>query len=203
MFSERVTGRKPQSMHGLNASPSAVTNHYTKTRQQGFSLFELTVVITSLAILMGVLLQRLHYLQERAEKTAMELTVMNMGTGLRYKLVALMMDGRMQELSRLLDENPINWLQNPPTNYQGEFTTLAGRNILPGNWYFDVKEKQIVYRLKLDDHFLSKQHGVSEIRFKASSPNQNSKLDDAEYSPLLGITLNAVFDSQWFKSLVL
>lgn len=191
-------------MHRFSAPPSAVTTKQpTKNRQLGFSLFEMTVVITLLAILMGVLLQRLHYLQERAEKAAMEITVMNIGTGLRYKLVALMIDDRMQDLSKFLDENPINWLQTPPANYQGEFVMLAGRNILPGHWYFDAKQKQLVYRLKLDDHFLSKRNGASEIRFKVIGLMQDGKRGSADINRFIDIKLSAISDVQWFESTVL
>jgi hypothetical protein len=182
---------------------TAAGNGYTRYRALGFSRFESMVVITLIAILMGALLQRLLFLEEVAEKTAMETTVVNIRTGLRYKVITLMIAGRTQDLPQLLDQNPIHWLENPPINYLGEFNSLADTDILPGNWYFDVLTKRLSYRLNLDAHFVSKKNGASEIQFKAILSTQKSELGNSEINALFGVRLNPISDDKWFDSLVL
>ena len=185
-------------MHEIKRSAHIAANNPIKARQQGFSLFEMVIVIVLLAILTGVFLQRILSLQEMTEKTVMEITVTNMRTGLRYKIAKLMIESGSQDFPPLLDENPINWLQKPPENYQGEFTSLSDKEILPGNWYFDTGAKLLVYRLNLDNHFVSKQKGISEIRFKVINLTKNSQRDETEVKSVVGIKLNAISAGQWF-----
>src|SRR4030088_5723 len=90
-------------------------------RQSGFSVFEFVVAIAIVAVFGGVFLQRMLYFQEYAEKTAMDLTVPNMRTGLRYRTGDLLMRDKVSEITTLADENPVSWLQNSPENYLGEF----------------------------------------------------------------------------------
>ena len=87
----------------------------------GFSLFEFVVAIAIVAVFGGVLLQRMLYLQEIAEMTAMNLTVANLRTGLRNKTGDLLIRDKVVEIATLADENPVNWLQAQPENYLGEF----------------------------------------------------------------------------------
>jgi hypothetical protein len=101
-------------------------------RQRGIRLSELVAAIAIVGVFGGVLLQRMLYLQEYAEMTAMDLTVVNMRTGLHYKTGDLLMGDKVSEIATLADENPVNWLQNHPENYLGEFdlkpdTDLRGK----------------------------------------------------------------------------
>lgn len=132
-------------------------------KMQGFSRFELMIVIAVFVILTATLLNRLPYLQELAEKKAMELTVKNMRTGLHHQLIAAAIDASKKNATNILDVNPINWLQAPPNNYHGEVTTSSTLEILPGHWYFDSQEKHLVYRLNLSDHFVSTDDNVNKL----------------------------------------
>ena len=71
-------------------------------RQRGFTIFELVVVIVIASVLAIILLNRLWYYQEIAEKTAMEMTVMNMRSGLRLRIAELMMRDKMSEAGQLM-----------------------------------------------------------------------------------------------------
>jgi len=121
--------------------------------QMGISLFELVVAIAIVGVFGGVLLQRLLYLQEYAEMTAMDLTVANLRTGLRYKTGELLIRDKVSEIATLADENPVNWLQNPPENYLGEFDRKPDTD-LRGKWHFDKTRHELVYTVNNDRHFL-------------------------------------------------
>ena len=73
-------------------------------------MFELVVVIVITSVIVITLLNRFLYYQEMAEKSVMEMTVMNMRSGLRLRIAELIMQDRMSEAGRLLQENPITWL---------------------------------------------------------------------------------------------
>lgn len=168
------------------------------SRQRGFSLFELVLAITIFSALAGLFAYRLRYLQEYAEKTVMEMTVMNIRAGLRYKIAGLMMENRMQELPALLEENPINWLERPPENYLGEIASPESKKISPGSWYFDRAKNQLAYRLNLDGHFEGARDGDPEIRFRAVGLTQNGKQGDSDVRIVMGVKLVMVSAARWF-----
>ncbi len=71
--------------------------------QRGASFVEFSVSMALMAIFVGVLLERALYYQEYAEKTAMESTVKNIRTGLRYKIADLILANRMSDIPSLAD----------------------------------------------------------------------------------------------------
>ena len=83
-----------------------------RSPQGGASRLELVVSIVLVGIFATVFLERTLYYQEYAEMTAMEMTVANMRTGLRYKVAELIMNNRMSEIATLADENPMTWLSS-------------------------------------------------------------------------------------------
>src|SRR3954467_10401923 len=121
-------------------------------RQQGTSQLELVVSLVLIAIFVIVLLERTLYYQEYAEMTAMEMTVANMRSGLRYKVADLIMNNRMSEIATLADENPIAWLSSRPENYLGEYDA-APETDTAGKWYYDRTKRELVYTLNNWRHF--------------------------------------------------
>lgn len=114
-------------------------------RASGVIRLEFLVVVIVVGILAGVLLDRMLNYQEYAEKTAMEMTVLNMRSGLRLRVAELMLQDRMGEAGKLLDENPIRWLETPPPNYRGLLNDVEPGDVSPGNWYFDANRKDLMY----------------------------------------------------------
>lgn len=166
-------------------------------RFRGFSLLELVVSLSVFSVLVGVFAQRFLYMQEFAEKTAMELTVMNMRTGLRFKAAELMTRQRMADMPALLEENPIHWLERPPENYVGEFVNPAMHDIQPGSWYFDIGRKQLVYRLNQSRYF-NKVGEVPELRFGVKGIVQKKIQNEILVSKIEGVRLEALDPIQWF-----
>jgi general secretion pathway protein G len=111
------------------------------------------VAITIVTVFAGVLLQRLLYLQEYAEMTAMDLTVANLRTGLRFKTGELLIGGKVSDIATLADGNPVGWLQHRPENYLGEFDRKPDAD-LRGKWYFDKTRRDLVYTINDKRHFL-------------------------------------------------
>ena len=91
----------------------------------GATLLEFAVTASVLGILAFVLLDRMTYYQERAEKANMEYTVATVKTALLVEFSTLMVEGRMQESPALLLRNPMDWLVPKPANYLGEFNGIA------------------------------------------------------------------------------
>jgi general secretion pathway protein G len=136
-----------------------------KYRQAGFSLLEAMVAASMLAIFAGLLLNRMHYYQEMAEKTNMEATVKALQSGLRYEMARALMAGQEIDYQRLANENPMNWLDQKPPNYLGEFSHNA-ESLTRGAWYFDPHNRELVYLPALDGHFVPDRKGQIRVRYR-------------------------------------
>lgn len=136
-----------------------------KRRQAGITLLEFMVVASVLGVLAGFLLDRLHYYQEVAEKTHMQATFRAMQSGLRFEMARALMAGREIDYQRLARENPMNWLEQTPPNYLGEYRR-DGEALKRGAWYFDTVNRELVYLPALDGHFVPDSDGQARVRYR-------------------------------------
>jgi general secretion pathway protein G len=147
-------------------------------RSAGFTLFELIIVIVLVAVFSGMLLGRFLMYQEAAEKTAMEQTAGAIRSALNIRLAALIARGRTAEIPKLVTLNPITLLVEKQRNYAGEYYDVSGSDIPPGSWYFDLKNKELVYLVDRGAHFVPDKSGRKRVRYRASLV-YNEDLSDA------------------------
>ena len=166
-------------------------------RQSGFSLFEFVAAIAIVGIFGGVLLQRMLYLQEYAEMAAMDLTVANMRTGLRYKTGDFLIRDKVSEIATLADENPVDWLQNPQENYLGEFDLPPDAD-LRGKWYFDKTRRELVYTVNNKLHFVPASSQDYALRWHAVRLPANETDNSAGKSNVQWVELVQVAGGRWF-----
>ena len=138
-----------------------------RRHQHGISQLELAVSIALIAIFLVVFLERASYYQEYAEKTAMEMTVANMRTGLRYRIADLIVNSRLSEIPTLADENPVNWLAEQPENYLGEFDSLPQEGTA-GKWFYDKGNRELVYTANHRRHFVPYGGRDFTVRYRAA-----------------------------------
>lgn len=137
---------------------------------RGFTLLELIVVISVIAILAGSLLSRVPVYAEQAERAAMEQTVGAMQSALTMRIGSLMAHGGATEknLRALASDNPLGWLQQKPKNYAGEFFDPMPKTVAPGSWVFDLKSRDLIYVLDRSAYFTPGKDGQKWIRFHTS-----------------------------------
>jgi hypothetical protein len=95
------------------------------------SLFQVSVAVAVIGVLAAALLNALHYVQEKAERTVMEATVRNMGKGLEIELQTRVIRGRPGSSRELVGANPIQWLESPPEGYGGSGRRGSGVSMWP------------------------------------------------------------------------
>lgn len=116
-----------------------------RMRRAGFTLIELVVTIIVVAILATVLLDRMLFYRDQAERVAMQQVVGNLRSALHLQLTLLLVRNREQELLQLAQQNPMDWLAEKPGNYLGEIDVSTSENLEKGNWYFDKRDKRLLY----------------------------------------------------------
>jgi len=114
-------------------------------RQAGLNQFEFSMVLVLLGLIWLAALNRLHGLQEIGEKTAVEMTLRNIQSGLRWEMSERIITGREASIAELAGSNPVRWLEKPPDEYLGEFSA-APAGFSPGHWYFDTLHRELRYR---------------------------------------------------------
>src|SRR5712692_3148295 len=116
----------------------------------GLTLIELIVVICIIGVSAAVLLERLRFYQEAAEKSAVEYTVGAFKSALQLRVAAMLLKGQERNIESLAHVNPVNWLMEPPR----------------GSWYFDATRNELVYVPNLDDHLERLADGSKRLRFR-------------------------------------
>ena len=140
-------------MKPRNARPSS----------RGFTLFELVAVIVIVSLVGAVFLNRLRFYQAMAERASLDYTLSVLKAGLQIKLAELIVTNRQADAVKLERVDPMLWLSEKPANYLGEYHESPAR----GNWYFDTRQRQLVYVVNNSDYFEAAEvGGVKQLRFK-------------------------------------
>ena len=164
--------------------------------QRGSGWFEFAVVAMVLAALVGVLLQQVIEYQERAEKTAVDLTIRNLRSGLRWQIGQRMIHGGGSELPHLVGANPISWLERPPPGYLGEKAGPADVQTGGGSWYFDRATNEVAYVPNFRGHLVVKSDGTGELRWQLRTLKNVSRAD--VNPPVTEIVLVETERYSWF-----
>ena len=150
-------------------------------RQRGFTLFELAMVASVFAILVGVFLNRVGFYQRQAQQVAMTQTLAALRTSLRVQVLQLYLaDGRAR-IPSLARQNPFDWLADKPANYLGEFDAPALDKLPAGNWLYDRKEQKIIYLFSNGNIFPGSE--LDSVKFKVILPGVDADLDKLAQEP--------------------
>jgi prepilin-type N-terminal cleavage/methylation domain-containing protein len=135
-------------------------------RNRGFSLLELVVSLTLVAVLVGVFLDRALYYREQAEKSAMEQVANDLRSSVNLRVAELVLDNRFRELAELATQNPMDLLARKPQNYLGVLDGARVQEVVPGSWYFDIKSKEVVYYVDSGQYFAPDDQGRMRVAWR-------------------------------------
>ncbi len=137
-----------------------------RRREGGRVRFEVMLPLVLVVALMAVLLERLLYYEEYAEKTMVELTVTSMRAGLHVRRAEAVVARALGQEIAMPETNPVRWLGVVPPNYAGEFDGPAPAGAGDGIWFYDRLARELVYRPSLQRHFLPDAEGRREVRVR-------------------------------------
>jgi len=157
---------------------------------------ELAVCIALIAVFAGLLLERLLYYQEAAEKAVMELEANTLKLALQVHVGDLIARNRAVDYAQLARENPVGWMDRPPVGYRGEFDGDVSSQLPKGSWYFDRSSAEVVYVVKLDRNFRRASAGRTRVRWRVKPIRPEGVA--AKHSMVVGMQLVPVEPYRWF-----
>ncbi len=167
-----------------------------RTKHAGLTLIELIVVVCIIALSAVLLLERLRFYQEAAEKAAMEYTVGAVKSALQLRVAAMLLRGERGNIGSLARANPVEWLMEPPLGYRGEFRAPQP-DVPRGSWYFDATRKELVYVPNLDGHLERLADGSKRLRFRVQISIEPAE-PDSERKVFAGMRVEPVSPYAWF-----
>lgn len=167
-----------------------------RKKGRGFTLVELLIVISIVAIMASMLFSRILVYQELAEKSAMQQVVSAVQSALMLEYGHRMASGTGPGVNGISQENPMDWLSRKPPNYAGEFNTINPSAIETGNWVFDIGTRELIYLPNHAEYFMPAKNGVRWIRFHTRLVYESSfRGKGVKY--LSGVTFSPVEPYQW------
>ena len=139
---------------------------------QGFTLFELAVVVAIIGVLIVVFLNRMAFYRNEVERLAFQQTLAALRTETSLRAYPGMPGSDADAVRKLAGQNPMHWLAQKPGNYLGEFYSPDTKKLAKGSWFFDRSDGVLVYLLNESNTFDSK--GSELLKFKVSL-SQGSK----------------------------
>jgi general secretion pathway protein G len=159
-------------------------------------MVELAVCIALIAVFAGLLLERMLYYQEAAEKAVMELHANNLKLALQVRVGDLIARNEPLDYPQLARENPVGWMDPPPVGYRGEFDGDVSGQLPKGSWYFDRASAEVVYVVNLDRNFRPASGGRTCVRWHVKLVRPAGAA--AKDSTVIGMQLVPVEPYHWF-----
>jgi len=175
-----------------------------RRKRLGFTLIELIVVVCVVALMATLLLSRVLFYQEEAEKVAVEQMLGTLRSALHLQIANLLVNGKDADIAHLADQNPMDWLAEKPKNYVGEYYTPKPDVVAAGNWYFDLQTKNLVYLVSSDGHLHTAVGEGDKLRFRAklvtslSNVSASPRVDKSAGNSVEGVVLEPVISYKWF-----
>lgn len=166
----------------------------------GFSVLELVVVIVIISILLVVAISRLLALQVDAERVAMQTVAGVLRSGIGMKVAESYVKQDMRGLVSMEGSNPMERLSELPSNYLGELNGPDPSTLQEGNWYYDQRDRVLVYLVRNKGFF---DGGLSEpprarfaIRLVYTDRNANGRYDEG-VEVIEGVRLAVLEPYRW------
>jgi type II secretory pathway pseudopilin PulG len=167
-------------------------------RLSGFTRLEFVVSIALITFMSAILLNRLHYYQEMAERAAMESTLRLIKTGLQIRVAELISANQQAQAVALEKADPLQWLDPKPPNYAGQYRVPAEA----GNWYFDAANSQLVYVVNISSHLQTDGDAPkNELRFRTRVLREKLPYLGSTLESVTGVTLSPAVSYRWSASI--
>lgn len=137
---------------------------------RGFSLLELLIVIVVISVLTLVAVDRLLRLRFEAERVMLDSMLSGLRSALYIEFAGAAARGRPDELAaKAADINPMTLLAERPDTYAGEYAAADPGSVAPGAWYFDTRERHLIYVVRFPEQFVTRLSGPARARWRVEA----------------------------------
>jgi general secretion pathway protein G len=173
-----------------------------KHGNRGFSLLELVIVIVIISVLLVLAISRLLALMVDAERVTMEAVAGTLRSAIGMKVAEAIVKSKVTELSAFEGSNPMALLAETPRNYLGELDGTDPAKLEDGNWYFDKRDKTLVYLVRNKGFFIGGQPSPPRARFAMRlvySDRSGNGVFDPGVDTMEGLRLSPVEKYSWSR----
>ena len=167
---------------------------------RAFSLLELLIVIVIISVLLVFAIERLLKLRFEAERVTVQSVIAAMRSGLYIEFAAAAAGGQNARIDAARGSNPMLRLSERPENYAGEFFGADPKLFEPGTWYFDARERTLVYLVRFPEQFVTPLSGPPRLRLAVEPDfddlDRNGRFD-AGRDPVRGLKLVPLEHFYW------
>lgn len=161
---------------------------------RGFTLFEFTIVILLIGVMMSFAIDRLLQLQIDAERTSVQQIIGTLSSAVNLQVAELVVEHGLESIKSLENTNPMNYLSELPYNYSGNKSDKDAGQHASGIWYFDSNQSVLVYKVKNTNYFESTLKSTPRIRLKVMLISK-----DKTRRHIRGVTVKSLNNYHWKK----
>lgn len=171
------------------------------TRQSGFTLLELVIVIILVMVLFATAMWRLLPLRGDAEAAHVAQTIGTLRAALGLAVTERIVGESLDSAARLEAVNPMTLLEQASPRYIGEVTSSDTAGIAGGSWYFHRPSRQLRYRVRYPQYLANPTPGERvelswKVRLRYVDRDQDGEFE-AGTDALRGIVLESLDNPQW------
>ena len=168
--------------------------------RRGFSLLELLIVIVIISVLVVIAVERLLVLRYEAERTMVQSVIGAMRSGLYVEFAAAAAGGQLKRVDGAAGSNPMLRLAERPDTYAGEYFGADPTLFEPGTWYFDTRDRAVVYVVRFPEQFVTSLAGTPRLRLAVQPDyedlDRNGRFDPGR-DPVRGLRLEPLEPYHW------
>jgi prepilin-type N-terminal cleavage/methylation domain-containing protein len=160
--------------------------------ERAFSLLELLIVIVIVSVLLVVAIERLLVLRYEAERVTVQSVIAALRSALYVEFAAAAASGQLSRADTARGSNPMHRLAEKPDTYAGEFFGADPALFEPGTWYFDTRDRALVYVVRFPEKFVTPLGGPARARLTVEPDyddlDRNGRFDPGR-DPVRGLKL--------------
>jgi prepilin-type N-terminal cleavage/methylation domain-containing protein len=132
--------------------------------ERGFSLLELLIAIVIISLLLIVAAERLLALRFEAERAMVQSVIGSLRSALYIEFAGAAARGQLARMEVAGGSNPMMRLAERPETYVGEYFGADPDLFEPGSWYFDSRDRALVYVVRFPQQFVTPLAGPPRLR---------------------------------------
>jgi len=172
----------------------------TVSLNRNLSRFELALVVVILGVLVLIFTRRIQRVEAEMERTSVELMARQIRNYLTVMKMTALAEGRYAGIARWAGGNPFELMQYKPDDYFGETTRDTPDKVPPGNWYYDKRDGNLIYKVRRSGYLRTDLAGPARIRFRLDINYQDSN-GNGRYDPdgdrFVGLSFHALDHYEW------